>query len=66
MKPKDVQMEGEGYLLEENDNEDEQLGQREQVKAAVAGEHISMEARVVTSSWLVQIVVLPSLIPLLI
>ena len=49
-----------GDLLEENDKEDGRLGQGERELAAVAGGHISTEARVVISSWLAQIVVLPS------
>ena len=43
-------MEGKGYLLMKNDHQDQQLGQGEGL-TAVAGGHISMEARVVTSSW---------------
>ena len=49
-----------GDLLEENDNKNERLGQGERELAAVAGGHISMEARVVIYSWLVQIVIVPS------
>ena len=44
----------------------ESLGQGDQMKAAVAGEHIGKEARVVTYSWLVQIVVFTPVTPLLI
>ena len=53
-------MEGFGDLLEENDDEDERLGQGERMTAAVAGEHIGKEAHVVASSWMDQIVTLPS------
>ena len=59
-KSKDVKKEEQSDLLEKNDNKDEQLGQGERELAAVAGGHISMEARVVISSWLVQIVIVPS------
>ena len=44
-------MEGKGYLLEKDDHQDQRVGQGERLTAAVAGGHISMEARVVTSSW---------------
>ena len=59
-KSKNVKQEEQSDLLEKNDNKDEQLGQGERELAAVAGGHISMEARVGISSWLVQIVIVPS------
>ena len=53
-------LEGKGHLLEKNESQDCQMGKGGRLIAAVAGWHIGMEARVVTSSWYGQIVVLPS------
>jgi hypothetical protein len=48
------------HLLEEGDCKDRGMGERGQGQAAVVGGHIDMKARVVTSSWFFQIVVVPS------
>ena len=40
-----------GHFLEEDDCQDQCMGERGQGQAAVAGGHINMKARVVTSSW---------------
>ena len=39
------------HLLEEGDRKDRGMGEGGQGQAAVAGGHINMKARVVTSSW---------------
>jgi hypothetical protein len=47
---KNVRMARKGHFLEEDDCQDQCMGERGQRQAAVAGGHINMKARVVTSS----------------
>ena len=50
-RTKNVWLDGKSRLLEESNREDRGMGERGQGQAAVAGGHINMKARVVTSSW---------------
>ena len=59
-RTKNVRLDWKSHLLEEGDCKNRGMGEGGQGQAAVAGGHINMKARVVTSSWVFQIVVVPS------